>query len=419
MRRSDPPEAAPRSVVIGVGDELLSGLVVNSNAAMIGELFLAAGLPVAWSMCIGDDENEIVAVLERASSDADIVVVTGGLGPTQDDLTREALARLLGTQLVRDEAVVEGIRERFRAFGREMPASNAKQADVPVGATAIPNPWGTAPGIRAEHNGATVYAIPGVPGEARRMITEQILPELTRAGVAQLIRTRTFHCVGLPESELADRFHDLAVEANPKMAFLPGGGEIRLRFVATGETLEGCEEALAQAERVVRERVAEFVYGIDGETLEAVVGRLLSDRGLTVATAESCTAGMLAARIANVHGASDYLLGALVAYQNDLKVSELGVPAELIEKAGPVSEEVTGEMALGAKRRFSSDVALAVTCAAGPDPQGSAETGTTVLALAGLDDELVVRSLRLPGDRDQVRVFATTFALSLLRAHLM
>jgi len=359
-----------------------------------------------------------VRVLDQAASDADIVIITGGLGPTQDDLTSAALAKLVGAELVRDEQVVEDLRKRFKAFGREMPPSNAKQADLPRGASWIPNPYGTAPGIRLEHRGAVLYAMPGVPGEARHMITEQILPELTAAGIAQLIRTRILHCVGLPESDLADRFPDLATRANPKMAFLPGGGEIRLRFVATGTTISECDALLDEAARVVRERVGDFIFGVDDVTLEGVVAELLTKKGLTIATAESCTAGLLAARLANVAGASKFLRGALVAYANDVKVDELGVPAELIDKAGPVSEEVAVEMALGAKRRFRTDVALAITCAAGPEPQESAEPGTTVLALAGTDGDVQVRTLRLPGDRPQVRQFATTFALSLLRMHL-
>jgi len=407
-----------QSVVVCVGDELLSGLVVNTNAAMIGELMLQAGLPVEWSVCIGDDEDAIVRVLEQAATDADIVIVTGGLGPTQDDLTSAALAKLVGTELVRDAQVVEDLKRRFKAFGREMPPSNEKQADLPRGGSWIANPYGTAPGIRIEHRGAVLYSIPGVPGEARHMLVEQVLPELTAAGIAHLIRTRIFHCVGLPESDLADRFHDLATAANPKMAYLPGGGEIRLRFVATGTTVEECDLALDEVARVVTERVGEFVFGVDDVTLEAVVGGLLTARGLTVSTAESCTAGLLASRIASVPGASKYLRGALVAYTNEVKVDELGVRAELIDKAGPVSEEVAAEMALGAKRKFSTDVALAITCAAGPEPQDGAEPGTTVLALAGVNDDLVVRSARLPGDRAQVRQFASTFALNLLRVHL-
>jgi nicotinamide-nucleotide amidase len=299
-----------------------------------------------------------------------------------------------------------------------MPPSNAKQADVPGGASSILNPWGTAPGIRAEHNGAVLYAIPGVPGEARHMLEEQILPELTAAGVAHLIRSRIYHCVGLPESDLADRFGDLAVAPNPKMAFLPGGGEIRLRFIATGASVEECERLLDETGSVVLERVGEFVFGTDTDTLEGVVGRLLAERGQTISTAESCTAGMLAARIANAPGASDYLRGAIVAYASEVKTDELGVAADLIEKAGPVSEEVCTEMALGCQRKFGTDFALAITCAAGPQSQAGAEPGQMFLALAAPAGEVITRGGRLPGDRAQVRAFATTFALNLLRTHL-
>ncbi|HYZ90834.1 MAG TPA: competence/damage-inducible protein A [Actinomycetota bacterium] len=404
-----------KSVLVCVGDEILAGVIVNTNAAMIGELMQAVGAPVDWSISVGDTEDAIADAIRRAVHEADIVIVTGGLGPTQDDLTREAIARLLGTDLVRDEAIVDDIRARFRSFGRDMPESNAKQADIPAGARAIPNPWGTAPGIRAELDGAVIYAIPGVPGEARRMLDEQIIPEL---GGGTTIRARMLKCVGLPESELADRFHDLATADNPKMAFLPGGGEIRLRFVATGAGEAECERLLDEAERVVRERAGDFVYGIDTDTLEQVVGGLLASRGLTVATAESCTAGMLSARMASVPGASRYLVGGVVAYASEVKTAELDVPPELIERHGAVSEEVTAAMASGAKKRFDADVGVAITCVAGPDPQDGVQPGQMVLALAGLGGQVDVRSVRVPGDREQVRQFATTFALSFLRAHL-
>ncbi len=413
--RQDPPKAAARAVLVCVGDELLAGVIVNTNAAMIGELLQAAGAPVQWSVCVGDDEDAIVDVIRRAAADADVVIVTGGLGPTQDDRSREAIAGLLGTELVRDESIVEDIRARFRAFGRDMPASNMKQADIPDGARAIPNPWGTAPGIRAELDGAVIYAIPGVPGEARRMLDEQILPEF---GSGVTIRSRQLRCVGLPESELADRFDDLARAQNPRMAFLPGGGEIRLRFVATGADESECYRLLDESERVVRERAGEFVYGTDADTLEKVVGEALASRGLTLATAESCTAGLLSSRIASIPGASRYLVGGVVAYSAAAKSAELDVPPDLIERHGAVSEEVTRAMATGARKRFSADVALAITCVAGPGPQGGVAAGQMFLGLAGLNGVVEARGVKVPGDRDQVRQFATTFALSLLRAHL-
>jgi nicotinamide-nucleotide amidase len=405
-----------KSVLVCVGDELLAGVIVNTNAAMIGEFLQAAGAPVLWSLCVPDDEDAIVDAIRRATDDAEIVIVTGGLGPTQDDLTREAIAKLLGTEVERDETIVEDIRARFKAFGREMPPSNAKQADIPRGARAIPNPYGTAPGIRATSNGSVIYAIPGVPGEARRMLDEQILPEI---GSGVTIRARLIRCVGLPESELADRFADLATADNPKMAFLPGGGEIRLRFVAHGASEEECVRILDETEAMVRERVGPFVYGTDLDTLESVVGRMLQERNLRLVTAESCTAGALAARISNIPGSSEYFLGGIVAYTKEVKTAELGVSPQVLEAHGAVSEEVARAMAIGAKARLGADIALSVTCAAGPEPHDGAEPGTLVLGLAGLGETVDARRLRVPGDRDQVRAFAVTFSLSLLRTHLL
>lgn len=406
------------SVLVCVGDELLGGVTINTNAAMIGEMLLAAGLPVQWSMCVQDEEDDIVAALEMAVRDAHVVIVTGGLGPTQDDKTREALAMLLGTDLERDESVVEDIRRRFRAFGRDMPEANAKQADVPRGGTKILNPYGTAPGIRVEHDGSVLYAIPGVPGEARRMLVEQILPELASHGEAAIIRTRELRCVGLPESELAEHFGDIAIADNPRMAFLPGGGEIKLRFVARGSSPEACVAELDRVEAVVRERIGQFVYGRDVQTLEGVLGDALTDRGLTVATAESCTGGGLGARLSSVSGASSFFVGGVVAYTAELKMSLLGVGKETIADHGLVSEEVAAAMATGARERLAADYALAVTCAAGPEPHDGADPGTLCLAMATPSGDVETRGLRVPGDRDQVRAFASTFALAMLRNHL-
>lgn len=404
------------SVLVCVGDELLAGVIVNTNASMIGELLQAAGAPIHWAISVPDVEESIVDAIRRAAADAEVVIVTGGLGPTQDDLTREAIAKVLGTELERDESIVDDIRTRFKAFGREMPASNAKLADIPRGARVIPNPWGTAPGIRAELDGAVIYAIPGVPGEARRMIEDQILPEV---GGGTTIRARLIRCVGLPESELADRLADLATADNPKMAYLPGGGEIRLRFVAHAEAEEECIRLLDDAERTVRERLGDVVYGTDVDTLEAVVGQILGERNLRLVTAESCTAGALAARISNIPGSSEYFLGGIVAYTKEVKTAQLGVPPDVLETHGAVSEEVARAMAVGAKGTLGADIALSITCAAGPEPHDGAEPGTLVLGIAGLGEMVDARRIRVPGDRDQVRAFAVTFALAMLRNHLL
>jgi nicotinamide-nucleotide amidase len=407
--------AEPRAVLVCVGDELLAGLVVNTNAVMIGELLLAAGVPVVRSVCVGDDEAAISAEIRRGAAEAGLVVVTGGLGPTQDDRTREALALLLGTELVLDEDALASLRQRFADFGRDMPPSNAKQALVPQGADAIPNPWGTAPGLRAILGDAVVVAIPGVPGEARRMLTERIIPELTsHAGAA--IRTVDLRCCGLPESELADRLADLAIAENPRLAFLPGGGEVRVRFVASGPTGASCDALLDAARRAVRDRLGEVCYGEGVQTLEVVVGRMLTERRRTLSVAESCTGGGLAARISSVPGASNYFAGGIVTYMTKAKARNLGLDESLLDR--PVSEEVTREMTRRVREVFGTDHALAVTCAAGPDPQGDAAVGTTYLGHASAGDLSVV-GLKLPGDRDQVRLFAATFALNLLRLRLL
>lgn len=295
-----------------------------------------------------------------------------------------------------------------------MPQSNAKQADIPRGASAIPNPWGTAPGIRAEYEGAVLYAIPGVPGEARRMLNEQILPDI---GEGAMIRARVLHCVGVSESGLADLFPDISVADNPRMAYLPGGGEIKLRFVAVGTSEADCIALLDEAEYIVRERAGQFVYGVDNASLEASVGTQLRDKGLTIGTAESCTAGLLSSRIASVPGASDYLAGAIVSYTDRVKVEELGVDAGLLLEHGAVSEEVAQAMAAGARSKLRCDIALSITCVAGPGPQGDIPAGQLYLALASKDG-VISRGARVPGDRDQVRQFATTYSLAMLKAYL-
>lgn len=408
------------AVVVGVGDELLSGVVVNTNASMIGSRLLGIGVRVVRSVCVGDREDDIADAVSAAARTAGVVVVTGGLGPTQDDLTREALARMLDVPLVRDPEIVEEIRRRFTSMGRAMPEANAKQADLPAGAEAIPNPWGTAPGIRAAVGDSVVYAIPGVPGEARRMMDERILPELAeRAGAdGGAVRFRELRCIGMAESELAARLADLATAAEPKLAFLPGGGEVRLRFVATGPSPDGCEDALDGAEATVRERLGVAVYASGEDTLEAVVGRLLSTHGRTIATAESCTAGLLAGRLAAVPGAGDYLRGGIVSYMTDVKASLLDVDEGILEREGPVCEATAAAMADGARRKLAADIGVSVTCAAGPDPQEGADVGTTFIALAA-SDASIVRGLKLPGDREQVRSFAVTFSLNLLRLYLL
>lgn len=405
-----------RSVVVGVGDELLSGLVVNTNAAMAGELLSDAGAPVTRSVCVGDVEDEIVDVLRESAQMADVVIVTGGLGPTPDDRTREAFSRLLGTPLIRRPELIDQIRERFAFIGREMSLSNERQADIPDGAEPITNPMGTAPGIRAQIGDCVLYAIPGVPTEARRMLEEFVIPDLSlRTGGVSRVKVLQLRSCGVAESVLGEQLNDLAVASNPKLAFLPGGGEVRLRFVARVDSGDADAE-LSRCEATVRERLGVSVYG--PHDMETTIGELLRARGQTVATAESCTAGLVSARLANVDGASDWLRGGAATYSSSIKSDLLGVDPDLIAKHTAVSEPVAVAMAQGARRVFGADFGVSVTCAAGPTPADGVAVGATFMAVDS-PSGTEVREVRIGGARGRVRALATTYVLNLLRLKLV
>lgn len=408
-----------RAEVVGVGTEILLGQIANTNARWISERLAAIGVDVLHHQAVGDNLERIVDALHLAASRAGAVIVTGGLGPTQDDLTRPALAQAAGVPLVRRPEIEELLRERFRARGREMPASNLSQADVPEGGRYIPPQRGTAPGLVVTVGAATVYALPGVPSEMREMMEGTVLPELAaRAGPASLV-SRTLRCYGLAESRIAELLEDLYHgSTNPTVAYLAGGGEVHVRLTAKAGTAGEAAALLEPFERAVRERLGDHVYGVGDESLEVVVGRLLAERGLTIACAESLTGGGLGERLTAVPGASAYFLGSAVAYSAEAKRSLLGVSASTLETAGPVSRACAAEMAGGARRLFGADVAVALTGAAGPEPHVGAEPGRVWVAIdaAGLAHQ---HGFRWTFDRDLIRRFAEQAALDLVRRHLL
>ena len=408
-----------RAEVVGVGTEILLGQIANTNARWISERLAAVGVDVLHHQAVGDNLERIVDALRLAASRADAVIATGGLGPTQDDLTRPALAVAAGVPLVRRPEIEDLLRERFRARGREMPASNLSQADVPDGGRYIRPERGTAPGLVVTLGAATVYALPGVPSEMREMMEGTVLPELAaRAGPASLV-SRTLRCYGLPESRIAELLEDLYLgSTNPTVAYLAGGGEVHVRL--TGKAASGEEAAalLEPLERLVRDRLGDHVYGTGEESLEVVVGRLLAERGLTIACAESITGGGLGERITAVPGASAYFLGSAVTYSAEAKRSLLGVSPGTLEAAGPVSRECAAEMASGARRLFGSDVAVALTGTAGPEPHDGAEPGSVWAAIEA-DGLAHQHGFRWPFDRDLIRRFAEQAGLDLVRRHLL
>ncbi|HEV8425487.1 MAG TPA: competence/damage-inducible protein A [Actinomycetes bacterium] len=411
-----------RCEIVGVGTELLLGQIVNTNAAWIGQRLADVGWDCLRHTAVGDNEARIAEVIREALGRADAVIVTGGLGPTQDDVTREAIAAVAGVPLVRRPELEAWLRERFARMGvQRMAEMNLRQADVPEGARHIDNPRGTAPGLIVEVDGRPAYAVPGVPREMEGMLERVVLPDLAaRAGEGRAIVSRTLRTAGVGESRLAERLTPLWEEAGAgevTLAYLASPGEVRVRLTAVGATRDEALADIAPVEASIREQLGDIVYGTDDETLEAAVGRLLRERGGTLATAESLTGGLLGGRITGVPGSSGYYLGGVVAYATDAKASLLGVDLELLAADGPVSEPVAAAMAEGARKAFGADLGLAATGVAGPAEQAGRPVGTLCLGVADAAGT-ATRTLTAPGDRTQVRLWTSAVALDLVRRRL-
>jgi nicotinamide-nucleotide amidase len=408
-----------RCEIIAVGTELLLGQTIDSNSAWIAEQLALAGLDAHFQTRVGDNMERMVSSIRLALERNEAVIMCGGLGPTQDDITRFALAEVMGSALRRDPALVARIGERFRSRGREMPGNNLLQADVPDGATPIAEMPGTAPGLICPVGDGVVYAVPGVPSEMKQMISGTVLRDLKlRAGVAAVIKSRTLRTWGYAESKLAElltaRIEALDATGNPTLAFLASGIEgIKVRITAKAASETEVGKLLSEEERRVRAILGDTVFGVDEQTMESVVINLLRQASLSLATAESLTGGLLGARITDIPGASDVFRGGLVAYANELKQQMLGVPP------GPVVSETTAiHMAAGVRRLLNADVGLATTGVAGPSEQEGQAVGTVYVALA-IGEQVEARRLQLGGNRKQIRQFAVIGILNMLRRRLL
>ena len=425
-----------RCEVVAVGTELLLGQIVDTNSSWIGEQLALAGIDSHFQTKVGDNLGRMTVALEQALERSDAVIVCGGLGPTPDDITRDAIAAVMGVELRRDDAVAERIRSMFYRRDRQMPANNLQQADVPVGARVMDVQPGTAPGLicpirRAEgsagsaggespaRGGKVIYAVPGVPWEMQKMVSECVLPDLqTRAGERHVIRSRTLRTWGYSESGLAEllepemRYLDTTGEAT--IAFLASGMEgLKVRITAKAADDEAARRVLSGVEARARAVIGEAVFGADEDTMESVVLALMRSRGLTLGLAESVTGGLIAARLTEVPGASDVLRGAVVPYDRALKTGVLGTP-----DVAAVSEEMALAMAEGARRVMGADVGLATTGAAGPDVHEGAEPGTVWIGLH-LDGGGEAVRVRFNMARTMVRQLGTITALNLLRTRLL
>jgi nicotinamide-nucleotide amidase len=406
-----------RSAVVAVGDELLLGDIVNGNAAWLGERLAAAGAPVVHSAMVGDDVERIATAVRRALADADVVVVTGGLGPTSDDLTRDAVAAVAGVPLERWPDLERGLRERFAAFAYDMPETVLRQADVPRGARSLDNPVGTAPGLRLEVGEQLVFALPGPPHELAAVATGSVLAEVAaRSGTVSL--TRTLHCAGAGESSVAEIVErTLTLPPGVDLAYLAGGAVVRVRLTTVAATEADADALLAPLVGQLVEALGDLVFGRDGDTLPGVVLARLRAAGATVAVAESLTAGLLGAALTELPGSSAVFRGGLQVYATDLKAQLAGVPEAVLAEHGAVSAHTARALAAGVRERLDATWGVGVTGVAGPGEQEGKPAGTVHLAVAGPDG---VRStaVRLPGDRTRVRLLAVTAALDLLRRQL-
>jgi nicotinamide-nucleotide amidase len=409
-----------RCDVLAVGTELLLGQIVDTNSTWIGEQLASVGIDSYEHRQVGDNLDRIVAALSDQLERADAVIVCGGLGPTQDDLTRDALAALAGVELVRDAEIEAHLRSLFGSRGRDMPDNNLRQADVPVGADVLPNPLGTAPGLRVEvatpHGARPVYAVPGVPYEMREMVTAHVLPDLlVRSGDVAVITSRSLKTWGTSESALAELLGErVDAQTNPTIAFLARGIEgLVVRITAKAPSARDAESLLAAEEAELRALLGDLVFAVDDQTMEGAVLALCADRGWTLGVAESLTAGLVGARLADPPGATEVFRGSIASYATEVKRTVLGVAAEHV-----VSEECARQMAEGARRVLGADVGISVTGVAGPAAQDGQPVGTVCfgLALPGADPEAF--TARLPGDRVRIRQFAAISLLNLLRLRL-
>jgi nicotinamide-nucleotide amidase len=408
-----------KASIVSVGNEVLSGKTVDTNAAYVGRQLILAGLPVASSYTVADRQEAIVRALTLAAEDADVVIVTGGLGPTDDDVTRQAFAKFLGVELEQKPDLLARIEEFFQRRGVQMPQRNTIQACIPKGAEAVPNDWGTAPGIVATKGDVVIFSLPGVPREMERMLQASVVPRLRGLSRGQAVAVRRVKCFGAGESVVAEMIGDaMNRDRNPLVNCTVNSEGITLEVVGVAASQGGADGMADSEAAALRHALGALVYGTGDETLAEVVGRQLAATHSTLATAESCTGGLLGKLVTDVPGASRYFIRGWITYSNEAKTEDLGVPTSLIERHGAVSEQVAQAMAQGARRKAGSAYAIGITGIAGPD--GGTREKPVGLVYISLDCQDGTETLRyiFPTDRDNVRSRAALTALNMLRRRL-
>ena len=416
-----------KAEILSVGTELLLGQIVDTNAAFIARRLAELGVTLYRKTTVGDNLARVSSAVREALARADIVIATGGLGPTEDDLTREAVADALSVRLVESPDVIADLERFFAARGANMTENNRRQALMPQQGAGqlIPNPMGTAPGVMFESGAKRVICLPGVPREMERMMDECVVPLIRRLQIestgAEVIKSKVVRTSGIGESALEALIIDLAHDhSNPTVATYASGGECQVRVTARADSEAQADAMIRSVQSVLCERLGELVYGYDDDTLEQALGRLLASRGLTIACAESCTGGLISAMLTSVPGSSEYFHCGVVTYSNRAKVEQLGVGKATLAAHGAVSRETAVEMAIGAARVACADIGISVTGVAGPGGgSGAKPVGLVHLALADTSlPSVIAARVRFGGDREAVRNRAAKLALDLARRHL-
>ncbi len=408
-----------KAVVITIGNELLSGLTVDTNSSYLGRELAAIGIPVVWKTAVGDNPKDIKAAVCAGLKAGDLVICTGGLGPTSDDITLNVLSKHFKQKLVLDKSVFEYLKSRFAKRGVAMPVCNVKQALVPEKAKVLFNSQGTAPGILFKLKNKKLILLPGVPREVKAIWQESIKSDLERAPGRRFILSTALRTTGIPESAITEKLTSLEKTLKPGvLAYLPGQLGVDLRVTLYGEDQKALKRQAGEIIRKLKSVLKHHIYGSEGQSLEEVLGLVLKREKLTLGLAESCTGGLIGDRITNVPGSSQYFIGGIVAYNNRIKEKMLGVRAQTLIKHGAVSAETVRQMALGARKKFKSDIGLSISGIAGPDG-GSAlkPVGLVFIGISGPKGIKVIEK-RFLGPRRQIKEMAAQTALNELRLYL-
>jgi len=411
------------SKILTVGDEILIGQIVNTNAAFLGDILFSIGMPVEKSVTIGDEEQLLISELEDSYKNYDLTIITGGLGPTHDDITKPVLLKFFDDELILDEKVLEHVNKIFSLRNIPMPTTNIGQAMVPSKSKVIWNENGTAPGIWMEEEEKVIIALPGVPYEMIAMIEKLIVPMLKEkffSKVDYVLEQKTLLTTGVGESVLNDMIGDVhKIIGNDKLAFLPSAEGVRLRINVKGKNQSDADERLASIETQLREKIGKHIFGTGNDLLEEITGKLLEEKNLTLSLAESCTGGLIASRITDVGGSSAYFMGGVVCYSNESKEKFLGVKKETLKSFGAVSEETAMEMAIGCKSVFNTDIGISVTGIAGPG--GATERKPVGLMYLGYSDhnKTCAKKFLFGNNRERNKKRAAQKVLELLREELL